>query len=428
MQKYLLIMLLPLLLFATQNDDKRKILWVDGSANFARLNSEKNIEKILDRAADVGFDLIILDLKLISGEVLYPSNYAPQILEWKGTKRNKDLNYPKVFIREAHKRNLEIQASINVFSEGWKNKKRGIIYTKRPEWQTKLYTSEGIIPTTEYEKGYSAFVNPIRPEIQEYEIKIIKEIISKYDFDGIVLDRARYDNIKSDFSNYSKKKFEQFIDTSLKNWPEDIFTWEKANKEWHINPGKYYKEWIYWRAKNIHDFFTRVRDTVKKYTPEINFATYVGAWYPSYYKLGVNWAHPEYIPQYEWALDNYHKTGYADVLDYLMTGCYFYNVTIEEIQSINRKSKANQEAGIEEVIKTYHTVEGSAKMSMKVTKGKLPVYGSLYVQQYKDKDNPEQFIKAVKMVLNNTDGIMVFDICHLEDFDWWKYLEKVFVQ
>ncbi len=425
MRRFLSVLIvLTMILYSGQNKNKRKILWVDGSANFASLSDPDKISEVLDKAVDSGIDLIILDIKLITGEVLYSSQYAPQVVEWKGDHRDPKMKYSQIFIEEAHERGLEIHASINVFSEGWKTKNRGVVYSKFPEWETYLNTPEGIVPTTEYDQGFSTFVNPISPEVQKHELNIVKEIINKFDFDGIVLDRARYNNIKSDFSEYSKEQFEKFAKISIENWPEDIFSWKKNNGEWEIDEGPYYKKWLYWRSKNIHDFFTKAQKIVKNYDSDMDFATYVGAWYPSYYNVGVNWAHPDYKVPYDWAVENYNTTGYADVLDYLMTGCYFYHVTIDEIKSINKERKANQEAGIEDEIKSYHTVEGSANLSMKVTQGKLPVYGSLYIQQYKDENDPQQFVEAMKMVIDRTDGIMIFDLIHLEDFGWWNYLKS----
>ena len=38
--------------------------------------------------------------------------------------------------------------------------------------------------------------------IQDHEIAIFKEVAQKYDFDGLLLDRGRYDNIQSDFSGF----------------------------------------------------------------------------------------------------------------------------------------------------------------------------------------------------------------------------------
>ncbi len=408
-----------------QKNEAVNWLWIDASANFERLASEDSIRYYMDKIKKTGFDGVIVDLKPISGEVLYDSKIAPRALEWRGFTRDKDFDYPGLMIKYARENGLVVLAAMNCFSEGWKDHRRGTIYTTHPEWQTMLYLPEGIIPTTEYHVGYSAFVNPAIPEVREYQYALMEEILTRFDFDGIVLDRGRYDNIRSDFSDYSRQLFEAWLDEPVNMWPDDIFTWSVNNegKAVHI-PGKLFKEWIMWRATIIHDFFAEARIRVKSIRPDAIFSDYVGAWYPSYYELGVNWGSKDYDPsqEYEWALPEYKETGYAETLDFLFTGCYFYPVTIAEVESLldNWKKKPNREAGMEEKYKPYHSVEGSAKMSMHVTKGKIPVYGSLYVQQYKDENDPEQFVKAMKILHQETDGMMIFDMVHLVMFDWWE--------
>jgi len=399
-------------------------LWIDASANFERLSSEDSIRCYMEKIRLAGIDGVIVDLKPISGEVLYPSEIAPQALEWRGFTRDAAFDYPGLMIQYARKNGLTILAAMNCFSEGWKQEKRGPIYTTHPDWQTMLYLPEGIVPTTEYQVGYSAFVNPARPDMQEHQFRLMEEILTRYDFDGIVLDRGRYDNIRSDFSDFSRNAFETWLGKPVQNWPEDIFSWipDESGKAVH-KPGKLYKEWLFWRAKVIHDFFFEARNRVKAVRSDAIFSDYVGAWYPSYYELGVNWASKTYDPsqEYDWALPEYKETGYAETLDFLFTGCYFYPVTIAEVDSLYKdwKGKSNGEAGMEEKYKPYHSVEGAAKMSRKVTMGKVPVYGSLYVQQYKDENDPRQFVDAIRMVQKETDGAMIFDLVHIIMFDWW---------
>lgn len=50
---------------------------------------------------------------------------------------------------------------------------------------------------------------PANPIVQEYELKIVSEVVEKYpQLDGIILDRVRFDGIQADFSPLSLKKFE----------------------------------------------------------------------------------------------------------------------------------------------------------------------------------------------------------------------------
>ena len=410
---------------------KLKFLWIDGSANFRRLSCSDSIRTVIARIATHGFDGIIVDLKPISGEVLYPSKIAPQIVEWKGAYRDRDFNYPEIILSESKKNHLKVYAAVNVFSEGWKSQQRGPIYRNHPEWQTVLYLPpDTLVPTTQYSEGYAAFVNPADPQVQEYEISLMEEILNNYDFDGIVLDRARYDNIRADFSAFSRTQFEKWFGQTIGHWPADIFTWQKdSQNQWQPVPGKLFKSWLEWRAGIIYAFFAKAQQRLKNVNKDLTFAAYTGAWYGTYYELGVNWASQKYQPvrDYEWASPDYQRTGYAELLDGLFSGCYFYHVDPQELKSEKTlRPDLLREAAVAQQITPENTVAGAARLAKRVTRDVVPLYGSLYVQQYYAKNDPDQFIRAIKKCLEETDGVMIFDLVHLEDFGWWQYLPQAF--
>ncbi len=70
----------------------------------------------------------------------------------------------------------------------------------------------------------------------------------------------------------------------------------------------------------------RARNEVKKVNPDISFGTYTGAWYPSYYEVGVNFASKKYDPSedFDWATSEYKNYGYAELMDLYTTGNYYY--------------------------------------------------------------------------------------------------------
>jgi len=109
------------------------------------------------------------------------------------------------------------------------------------------------------------------------------------------------------------------------------------------------------------------------------------------------------------------------MLDLFTTGCYFYEVTKEEVKQTERYKAARTEAGMDDKIDTTYSVEGSAELSMKLTKGVTPVYAGLYVEQYKG--NKQQFVDAIKMCRKISDGVMIFDIVHVINYGWWDALE-----
>ena len=101
----------------------------------------------------------------------------------------------------------------------------------------------------------------------------------------------------------------------------------------HVNRGQLFNKWIEWRTKNIYDFMAKARKNVKTANPKIRFRhIHTGAWYPSYYEVGVNFASNKYDPSrdYDWATKDYHKYGYMELLDTYITGNYYTDITAEE--------------------------------------------------------------------------------------------------
>ena len=58
------------------------------------------------------------------------------------------------------------------------------------------------------------------------------------------------------------------------------------------------------------------RKEVKSVNKNISFGTYTGAWYPSYYEVGVNFASKKYDPSkdFDWATPNYKNYAYGDMI------------------------------------------------------------------------------------------------------------------
>jgi hypothetical protein len=422
----IIILILFITILEVYSSDKPKLLWFDATANFERLSYPDSIQFYLKKAKEMGFTDVVLDLKPITGEVLYQSEFAPQMIEWNGFYRDSQFDFPAYFISEAKKLGLNVYASVNVFVAGHNFFDRGLVYQDKSHWQSINYTDSGFIPITQLKHKYSAMTNPVHPEVQEHELKIISELFTKYpQFDGIILDRVRYDGIEADFSNLSKEQFEKYINQKIENYPDDIYRWSKNEKgEKFRVEGKLYKKWLEWRASVIYNFMTKAREVVKQINPEMKFGVYTGAWYPVYYEVGVNWASKKYDPskEFDWATADYKNYGYAELLDIYTTGCYFFEVTKEEVEKLNEEIIKRNEAGMGKTKDFWYSVEGSAEIAKKVMMNVVPVIGGLYVEQYKD--HPEQFKRAIKMCLNKTDGLMIFDLVHIVNYGWWNILEN----
>lgn len=400
-----------------------RLMWVDLSANWERFTCLDSIRIYCEKVAKTGMTSIVLDVKGTGSDVPYASRFTPQLREWKGIPAP-DFDYIGEFSKAARENGLKIYCSVNTFAEGHGVFKKGLIYDGHPEWQAVNYVpGEGLKKQLDIKGKQVLFTNPAIPEVREHMCNILGELVSGFDIDGVILDRGRYDNIQSDFSDYSRSLFEKYIGEKVERFPEDIYEWVKnpESGRYEIKRGKWFLEWIEWRVSVIYTFFEEARAAVKKSNPDAAFGAYTGAWYPSYYEVGVNWASRNYDPSedFDWASEDYGKYGYAELLDIYTNGNYYPLVTLEEFRKSNGTYRNETDSGISSG--EHLCVEGACLYSRKLL-GSNPFCGGMYVQDYSG--NPDQFIKAVKMNMDKSDGLMIFDIVHIINFGWWDELAK----
>lgn len=445
------VSLILFLLFAlplNAQQTRHVYMWMDCEANYARLSSADSVRYYIDKMKDAGVTDVVLDVKSIMGTVIFKSNIAPYMESWvSGTRRAPDYDLVALVIKEGHSAGLGVYASMNIFAGGHNYFRSGILFagnTKINAWQSQVYWRNEIFPITQMYWNYNAMLNPADPQVQDYELSIIKEFAGKYKtIDGIIFDRMRYDDITSDFSVQSREQFEKYIGYSVKNWPHDIFCWKDdtngisdsvktyvsignigvsgaggisgrvdvaarvkmimsrgradslyiADKQ-NIVPGQLYGKWLEWRAHVIKEFLFRARKEVKDVNPVLKVGVYTGAWYESYYNVGVNWASEKYVPKYPWATPRYGKQGYAELLDVYMSGFYYENISDRNI-----------------------------RMVKDVLRGAVPLTGSICVSIYRG--NLNGFINNMNELQSCEGGVMIFDLSHIVHYGWWKPLKEV---
>jgi hypothetical protein len=232
------------------------------------------------------------------------------------------------------------------------------------------------------------------------------------DLDGIILDRGRFDGLDSDFSEYSKKKFENFLGYSVQNFPADVMEHSMTSGSLPSNLPTYFKQWLEFRVKVIHDFMEKAQVRVKAVNPDIQFGVYVGGWYSSYYGVGVNWASPNYNTASDypkWATASYKNYGYADHMDIILIGAY---------------------AAPTKVYGTAEwTIQGFCSRAVDKIKKEALVIGGPDVGNgawaTSSADVTSQAItQSVDAAMNACDGYFLFDMIHLKQKDQWKYVKQ----
>lgn len=482
-------------------------MWMDATANIQALQNREGVKRIISNCKKANINCIVLDVKPIVAEMMYPSYLAPKLSAWKGKPYPKDYDLLKTVLEEAHAAGIPVYASLNVFAEGHRMFKEGPGYQK-PDWQAVVYDTDrslmtksgqsfpvnpslnqepssksisvwnqsrkmkenefGVIlhnnvvtsiiiapsaketlihvdpgdllltgvgdsykflaqylklgETVQWtakptltpiaqtnESGWAVFVNPANPFVKAHELALIREVMELYPVDGVVLDRMRYGNLHMDFSNLSRAKFERWLGKPVENWPEDIYAYDPIPGK-DIKPGKYYKDWLEWRAFNIQQFLLDVAAARKVINPKMKVAIYAGSWYDSYYNEGVNWASRNYQAGYDWMTPHYSTTGFAEDLDFLCTGAYSPHPTKED--AISARSYPR------------YSVQGETEFACQAIDDATWVYGGIYLQDYKG--NPNGFERAIRAACDASEGVMLFDLCYVEEYQWWPLLERVF--
>lgn len=401
---------------------RQVLVWVDAHSNvfgtYGKFNDKAEIVKILDKLEDAGVTGLVIDVKPSTGRTMYPSQYNQELSSLNG--KNKPADYVEFLIAEAKKRKMKSYLSIVTFVDGDATNRRGFAYDN-PSYTEKnesivVKNAQGELGRISTAKGGGIFMNPAQPEVQERALNLIREIVGKFNLDGFILDYSRYNDINADFSDYSKTQFIEFMrtkynDTQAANmkFPTDIVaSWKDASGQIVPNvTGKYYKQWLVYRASVIQGFVKKARQAVKSVKPDVDFGAYVGAWYSTYHYVGVNWASKDYDPfqdfnlRFDWAYPGYGDTGYFEELDLLMTGNYFTQVMLSE-----NPVTANLK---------YHwwSMEGSLNGIEYITKNKKPIYGSMDIGNINYASKSE-ISRGIKYMLSRTSGgVMLFDVVHM---------------
>ncbi len=156
---------------------------------------KKSLLEILDNLKSKNFNTVYFQVRS-QGSVLYKSNYEPWSQYLTGRLGEAPSYDPLAFIiNEAHKRNLEVHAWLNMVNVKSGDSPIQItnplhIALARPEWIRKYFEANSV--TYWLDVGF--------PEVRDYLKSLCVELVENYDIDGIHLDYIRYPGIDFDDS------------------------------------------------------------------------------------------------------------------------------------------------------------------------------------------------------------------------------------
>lgn len=133
------------------------------------------------------------------------------------------------------------------------------------------------------------WVSPAAEEVRQLFVRVVEEIMTKYDVDGIVLDRVRYAGKLFGYEPVAKVGFEEFTGMKFDPWPDALL---KANYAVR-------KQFDDWRALQVTTTVKLVSETVKQIKPDAKVYAAVFAYSPTshldHYQDWPTWIREGYL-------------------------------------------------------------------------------------------------------------------------------------
>ncbi len=271
-------------------------------------------------------------------------------------------------------------------------------------------------PIAEKQTQLPLMMNPHDRRNWERAFSFITEVTDRYSFDGVIYDdRLRFGGINADFSPSTRLAFEKFVGKSLK-WPEDVFSFtlshrlnsDDQGKPFRaIRPGPYFDAWMAFRAHEMKGFVQSAASIAHQ--KGRSFGVYAGSWYGDYAQYGNNYGSSDLSAGFGFMTPSYRQAGFASSIDFLITGCYYPNATMQE--------------ATEKGLSAGRTVEAGGILTNRVLRDQTWGYAGIMLSDYAK--NPAGVADALQAASFTTQGVMVFDYSHEID-KFLPILKKAF--
>lgn len=270
MKIFLLILVSAFLVFCNRSSEELKAVrgvWLT-NVDSQVLNSKENIDYAVELLDDLGFNSIFV-VVWNKAMTTYPSSIMKNLTGFEIDTNFIGRDPLKELIDAAHKKNIKVFAWFEFgFSSSYKEN-GGIILSKKPEWAAK--DLKGNLVT----KNGFEWMNGFDPEVQNFLLSLIMEVVRNYDIDGIQGD-DRLPALPSE--------------AGYDDYTINLYRSHHNNQA----PPKDYKDdyWVQWRANLLTDFMQRIYDSVKTFNPDL-----IVSMAPSIYP----WSKEEYLQDWpEW--------------------------------------------------------------------------------------------------------------------------------
>ncbi len=156
--------------------------------------SEREIANSVKRIKEAGIDNIFIET-YFHGRTIFPSKTMEKYGFVKQNEKFEGFDPLKAWIKYAHRNNIKVHIWFETFYAGIQRpeKNPGNILAVKPRWANKTKRNYKVsAPTPSISEHNGFFIDPANPEVHDFLIELLSEIIKDYKVDGINLDYIRY--------------------------------------------------------------------------------------------------------------------------------------------------------------------------------------------------------------------------------------------
>lgn len=223
--------------------------------------TEKNADQIiatLDNLKANGFNSVFLET-YFHGKTIFPSQTMNKYGFTIQNEIFEGFDPLDVWIKEAHKRDIKVHIWFQSFYVGNQSPdyNPSSILAVRPDWGNKTKKNanspKATMSASEH-NGY--FLDPANPEVHEFLLDLLSEIIDRYKPDGINLDYIRYPNATAG-NDMNAWGFTEYARNDFKNqYGKDPVELTTSDVQWY--------DWNQYRRNNVTNFVKQVGELGKE--------------------------------------------------------------------------------------------------------------------------------------------------------------------
>jgi uncharacterized lipoprotein YddW (UPF0748 family) len=272
-----LILALAVAPLPAQNPEVRA-MWVQR----ASLASPTSVLSVVEMAAAAGFNTLIVQVRG-RGDAFYRSDREPRAVAL--AQQPSSFDPLELMVARAHRAGLKVHAwvNINLISEPAPNQSPQHVVNAHPEWlmvprslAAELATMNPKRPEflqrlSEYAKARSdrvegLFLSPLNEDAVAHTVRVVGDIASRYELDGIHLDYIRFPNDEFDFSAEALSEFRSDVRENLSRSERREYD-ERARDRPLFYTEMFPQRWQQFRRDRLTTMVTRIRSAVKSRRP-----------------------------------------------------------------------------------------------------------------------------------------------------------------